>query len=139
MGEDSYTEIKIYSRIKISLFLSLNREEWISFLFYGRKLCISPLRKGGEKACSGTGKTRLLIKEASPPVPGAHKPQRKERTQLLELNTKSNQAAPDNILSQALLLTLAFQFKVAEKPSAQKCAFLSWLWATFLHFDKWGR
>lgn len=65
MGEDSYTEMKIYSRMKISLFLSLNREEWISFLFYGKKLCISPLRKGGEKACSGTGKTRLLIKEAA--------------------------------------------------------------------------
>lgn len=74
------------------------------------------MRKGGEKACSGAGESRLLIKEASPPAPGAHKPQRKERTQLLELHTKSNQAAPDNILSQALLLTLAFQFEVAENP-----------------------
>lgn len=30
--ENSFTEIKIYSWIKVTLFLSLNREEWISFL-----------------------------------------------------------------------------------------------------------
>lgn len=91
-----------------------------------------------EKACSGAG-VAAAHKGSQPPVPGAHTPQWGERTQLLELKTKSNQAALDNILSWALLLRLAFQFKVAEKPCAQKCAFLSWLWATFLHFYKCGR
>lgn len=134
--------------------MSLNREEWMSFLetstvaffflffkFYGKKLlcsCRTASQSKGERRKLGN-RAEVVNTVSFPCAKGLRSNWGKRGHNCSILNTELNQAGPDDILSQALLLTLAFQFKTARKPSAQKCAFLSWLWATFLGFDKCGR
>lgn len=142
VGEDSYTEIKNALKDENKFILPLNREEWISFLetstmaffflFYGKNWAPADQLLSFEERRETTA---WRSRSWSGQRPGPRAPPQQGRGDAVLLLNSIQAGGPDSILARLCFSRLLFN----SKPWAQECAFLSWLWATFLGFDKCGR